>query len=412
MPAVSFTGKQNNNVKPLAIMCDLFERKKDATDIVEVKNWQNTTNHGFYTSSVAQATCPEVEVRAFDIGMFNGEGKERYLSRARQIADVMYRAIEIKKANPDRPISINLSLGLDGGLDLQEVKKSAQGRDLSECKKELQQKFLAGKEECDIVFKAMKEFLSLKDTKIYIAAGNEPGNLSTFLLCDAERLYGVHGTNARGVDVPFFETDDLSKKAGQSLFNVYKKDGQAFIIVKDRPVELPANYQSEQLLRNNIKERLETILGSDLRGRPYNEVKNHLMLVDDLIKNIGESYKKLNEEQKAYLDSKKGFYIPVGWGIDDLKSVHLSDNGLFFGVDSGGRVYWSPDGSEPRPELNAPVIGCLKGTSFAAPSAMMNDFARMLVASKGISFTGSIKMSSFKPQQISHYVAYSKTAGL
>jgi hypothetical protein len=58
---INFTGKKPEpKARPLAIMCDVYDHKgpQNTEQLVTVKDWQKTRNHGFLTTAVAHASAP------------------------------------------------------------------------------------------------------------------------------------------------------------------------------------------------------------------------------------------------------------------------------------------------------------------------------------------------------------------
>ncbi|MEW5818558.1 MAG: hypothetical protein AB1782_00070 [Cyanobacteriota bacterium] len=406
---ISFLGSQSESQKPLAIIVDVFNEKtkENATDLVTVKDWSKTRNHGFLTTSVAHATSPDVEIMAFDYKPDCADNDtEKIQNKAKQIIKAIDQAIEIKKKYPEKPVAMNFSIIFDTA-SLYHASKHCQGRSIVDCKQELRELYFPGRQECHKVFDKMKEFLGYKNTRIYVAAGNDTDTLNLFLIGDSDKITGVYGTSANGAKLPFFAVNDLTIQGGQALYNVYEeKNGQRYIKVNKNRFDVFKGFGTEQERSEFIMERVKTILGPDLEGKPFSQVKHHLMPVSDLINNAGNEYHKLNDIQKEYLNSKKGLYIPIGWGIDPIEH-HISSAGLFFGVNEKGMVYWSPDGS--KEEKGIKCVGFVKGTSFAAPNAMMTDLAKFL-SSDTISFTGKINMRRINKPISIHNIAYSKQA--
>jgi hypothetical protein len=255
----------------------------------------------------------------------------------------------------------------------------------------------------------METFLQMKNTRIYIAAGNHEDTLNLLLLADSDKAIGVYGTNRKGVALPFFAKHELTNKGGQAIYNLYERpDGSRYFKVNNNKVDVFKGFGSEQEQSDFLMSRLHYVLGDDLKGKPFAEVNDHLMKVDDLIDKAGSEIQDLTEIERSYLESKSEYYIPVGWGIDSLKGFHVRDNGLFIGVNEKGQTYWSPDGSPE--EQGAKCVGFIKGTSFAAPNAMMNDLLELSSHPASLAFTGKIKLqhNTFSMQSL----IYSKVANL
>ncbi|MGD9580861.1 MAG: hypothetical protein AB7V50_05780, partial [Vampirovibrionia bacterium] len=268
------------------------------------------------------------------------------------------------------------------------------------------------------------------ETKIFIASGNTEEEINLLTLFDHDNLLSVRGTDSNNVLLPCLSLDPFSKQANQAIFNIYKdQDGKYFFVVKDKKIplyyeEIDSNnnplivhYSDGQSKITPVKENLEYVLGKDLKGRPYNEVKDNLLAVKHIISNEPISPGELTDEQvqklrefkvdyfnlsklkQEYLESKKDFYLPIniktnyreGGSKSDLEKYYIDDKRLLFiGVNDKGNTFWSPDGS--KPEENCIVIGFIIGTSFSSPVSLMKSLEEFTKKDKLVSFTGQIKL--------------------
>lgn len=427
---ICFTAKAKP--RPIAIFGDIFERKtdKDALTLTPVKDWGNNydLSHGFLTTAIGAAISPQTEIMAFDFQKGMSQGNS-----IKQIQQIIEEAIKIKKQHPDRPVSINFSLGLDYYFkqdDLNALKIGQKPFTKEECLK----KYLGDEKKLihqfQELFKTMKAFLSLPETKIYIASGNEEKELNLFLLADDKNLISVHATEAKGARLPFFSLEPFTNRGETGILNIYEDNsGSRFIVVNQKKISL--DYEEKDLKNNpytihfsNLqkrisptKENIEFVLGKDLKGRPFEEVKDNLLpimyivsdkpvpegeLTPELLEKLSQfrrEFSTLNEFQQNYLKSKNNFYLPVnvktnirfGGPKTDLEKYYISDNQcLFIGVDKKGITYWSPDGTKPKKD--AIVVGYLKGTSFSTPIALMKDFVSYLKEDSKVAFCGNVRL--------------------
>lgn len=406
---ISFKAKPaDKKPVPLAIICDVYDKKTSitASDLIPVSDWQNTKNHGFLTTSVAHATAPDIEIMAFDYLPECGSDPHKAVKiKGEQLNKVFKKAIEIKESDPQRPISISLSVIYKVGSNHQ-AKQDCHWQDLNAAKDHLRYLYFNNEEGSAELFNNIKKFLSYPDTKLFVAAGNDSDTLNYLVLADSDKALGIYGTDSGGTVLPFFAHNDLTPVGGQALYNVYEdKNGKKFFMLKDQKVDL---FDGFEVWPEFDMDRVKAILGDNLKGRRFEDVKDHLMSVKQLIKASGSEFNRLSDIEKKYLLDKQHLYIPVGWGIDSLQHYHLSSRGLFFGVDQSGKTYWSPDGSKPI--QGAHVLGFIKGTSFAAPNAMMKDLVKAITHQDQLSFTGSVKLHRNKNEKVPHYIAYSKQA--
>lgn len=408
---LAFGKKERKNSDPLAIICDVYNKKpaEQALELYPVKDWPSSCNHGFFVASVAQAVCPQAEIKTFDFALDSDCSEiDNLKRRSIQMTSVLQEAIRQKKARPDRPVSVNFSVIFDVTSN-QEAKQFAHGQNLRQIKDDMRTQKYGWLKEARDLYDTMKEFLSYPATNIYVAAGNSPDDLNMLLLADSNQVHGVSGSDANGVRLPFLAFNDLTDKSAQGLYNVYEdKEGIQFLRINGQRVEM---FDGFKVSPEFEMDRVKAILGNDLKGRHINEVNQRLMSVKNLITNSEEEFERLPQHKKEYLLSKQHLYIPVGWGIDSLEGYHLQKHGLFFGIDEQGITYWSPDGSEHQ--KGDKVVGFINGTSFASPNAMMSDFNKILPPLNAVSFTGCVKSHSKRPVNKVNInaLAYSRLAG-
>lgn len=430
---IPFRGESSK--KPLAVFCDIFEYKNldNATDLVPVKDWNvnKEVNHGFLTTAVARATNESADIKAYDFMEGIDIGDSIY-----QITQVINEAIKIKQQNPEKPVYINLSLS----INLYNKDEASSGEELAAKLFKVNPGY---QEAFDDFNKTVTKFLSLPDTRIFIAAGNEREEYNLLLLRDQKNLIGVYGTDATKSKLPFFTTNPYGKTQERAIFNVYEnnKSGERYFVVNNKKIVLDYDdtYETRDgetktfrvpfpYIRTGItptKENINTILGQDLQGRPFDEVKKHLLPINCIVnESVNPDYEltkaqqqyldhyrrdfaQLDDYQKAYIESKKDFYLPVD--IDtrfrirsqrsDLEVYFIDKNAcLFFNVDKEGITYWTPDGSPRR--KGSKVVGFIKGTSFATPIAMMKDLRKYTKAGSKVSFSGKIILKPQLPKKV------------
>ena len=445
---VNFTSKVKQ--KPIVVYGDIFEKKSvdNLLDLVAVEDWDNKYNitHGYLTTAIGVATNPDVEIKAFDIN-----NEKNLYQFVEQLTQIVEEAIRIKKQNPERPIFVNFSVSIGKAIEPRDFVDMMNG-ELSVLKSVYCDKFFL---KCDDLeesyqkliepiidfYKTVQKFLSLPDTKIYFSSGNNTEEINLLTLLNNDNLVSVRGTDSNSAILPFFSIDPFSKKADRAIFNIYKNDqGDRFIVVNDKKISLDYElfdrknkpytvyYYNTQDRISPQKEYLEYILGKELKGRPYEEVKDHLIPIKDIIEDnliipdgkytrkqirilfqFKEDFFKLNPIQKEYFEAKKDFYLPIniptnvfiGGSSTDLERYYINYNkSLFIGVDDKGLTYWSPDGTKPRND--SIVVGFIGGTSFSTPISMMKEAASYSKDDSKISFTGTIKIMP-PPKKLKFY---------
>lgn len=414
--AITFQAKQkeadkiHKNQTPVYFTLDILGvGKKNQGDLLPVDynkfmHWNrnktalylNRTDHGELTISNAISVCPEFEVHAYE---YAPTGRDD-VKTSKQIVDVLEEAIKFKKANPTRPVLMNLSMDAESddiGTIREKIFKSNRNfANINEEKEYLREdlikKFshMGDENPYKKLYAALDKFHKA-GCQLFAAAGNSSNTVNH--LCYDPMVKVVQGTTSKSHEVlPFYSNHELNNSLGQAIINVYQdKNGRHYFISGNKRVVLPKGFICEQEGNDNFKipmkrdpiYNLETLKNdlsfpgkfkedekamnriglyagkklvneNDLKGKlpkpneiilknlnsSWNVSTPALIKVEDLIASVQSKGLNLSEEDIKKLKIK-GDYVPIGCGFDSL-DYNLCETSAFFKADNKGIIVYNP----------------------------------------------------------------------